>query len=301
MKKIMILLSILLVAGLIALSGCEDKSDMKTGDSGSKAGSGSEVKDSGSDDSGPSTMDKIKAKASGKYTGFMEWEEGMWAEYIMPGNIRNTWSITKIDKEKIIFQMVVSGGGADTRVSQIWMDPDTKKAIKYVMDMNGQITCLEPADIPQDAVPKGDNGYPADFPNMRSDTYTTKTGKKVDAAVYDVTGLGEVWVSSEVPFGMVLTKTTQGSSMELYDFGTSGAKVRISESKAENCQSMEDLANSMMAGMANQDMYENYAQDEDSTLEAEATYRGQEQDIDCSMCDGMPQAARNACMASCGG
>ena len=85
----------------------------------------------------------------------------------------------------------------------------------------------------------------------------------------------------------------------LNDYGTSGAKSKISKSKADNCVSMQDLANQMMGQMGAAGTQET----EDNTISGgEATpltYSGEAAKVDCAVCDQMPPAARNACLASC--
>lgn len=303
-NKILMTFCILLLAGLMILSGCEEKSEMSSGpsNSGSSSGSGSAdaSADYGDDDAGGDKggmMDKVKDAVSGDYTGFMDWEEGMWAETEMKDGSRNIWKIVKADNEKMIFETETFSGG-ESRVSQIWMDADTKRPIKYVMENQGQIMCMEQNQIPEDATPVQQGEYPADYPDISYGDYTTPTGKTVDVAIFDMAG-NRVWVSSEVPFGMVKVEANGEEISWLRDYGRSGAKAKISESAAEDCMSMEDLANSMMEGMSDPSAYEDYQEENPEDYEATATYGGQEQDIDCSMCDGMTGAARNACLASC--
>ncbi|MFC1722981.1 hypothetical protein ACFL0V_02480 [Nanoarchaeota archaeon] len=278
MKKIIM---VILLASLLLLAACEEGDSPK-----SKTGGGADVDDS--DDRG--VMDKVKDKVTGKYVGFMDWREGMWAVWVYPGNMETRMELIDMDGNNAVFQTTTQVEGTQ-RVAQMWIDRDKNRATKYVMDMDGQIVCLDIDEIPDDSMPADAEEYPQDWPNLKYDTYTTPSGKTVDAAVYDMHG-SEVWVSSEVPFGMVKVELQGTEGMYLKDFGTSGAKARISKSQAENCMSMEAMAQGMLDQMGAE--YEAPA-----GASAEATYRGEAQDMDCEVCAQMPPAARNACMTSC--
>ncbi len=53
---------------------------------------------------------------------------------------------------------------------------------------------------------------------------------------------GENWISSEVPFGIVIVIDKNGiTQMELYGFSISGAKRDISKEEAENAKSIFDF------------------------------------------------------------
>ncbi|HII71941.1 TPA: hypothetical protein HA265_04265 [Candidatus Woesearchaeota archaeon] len=293
MKKRLAFLGLILILAAIMIAGCEDSTETGT-DSGDDRSVGEKVKEA------------VVEKTVGKYTGFMAWKEGMWSEMEMDANgqkMTTRMEVIGVDGDTFMFQYVFQAPGENVqRTSQIWFDKDTKKVSKYVMDMDGKIICLTPGEVPEDAVPKNDEQYPEDFPGMRYGTYTTPKGKTFDVAIFDMAGT-EVWVSSEVPFGMVKTVVNGKTLSRLVDYGTSGAKPRISVADAKNCQSMQDLTNQMMAQMQQQ-----AAAGSDSepyvppNAGAEATYSGDAQAAPCSMCAQIPAGpAQKACLASCSG
>lgn len=68
-------------------------------------------------------------------------------------------------------------------------------------------------------------------------SYTTPTGKTIQAAVYSF-GDAEYWINDSTPFRLVKYEVfgDYSNTMELYDYGTSGAKKDISKSVAESYQ-----------------------------------------------------------------
>ena len=129
--------------------------------------------------------------------------------------------------------------------TQVWIGKKDRDTLKYVMSMNGQLMCVTDQSsgmVPemQESPPSTETpeAYdPAKHPVLKSETYTTPTGKKVHAAVYKE-GSREVWVSSEIPFGIVKVVDNGKTVAYLKDFGK-GAKPAIPVEEAKACQPMD--------------------------------------------------------------
>ena len=73
------------------------------------------------------------------------------------------------------------------------------------------------------------------------DTFTTKSGKKIPAAKFVDENNVEIWISSEVPFGIVkMTDNTTGKiASYLNDYGFTGDEPKISEFEMMNCEKID--------------------------------------------------------------
>ncbi len=303
--KLLLLTSIFLLTTLMLLTGCENQpsaKNLQASSSGSSAQDSAYGSGTGSGTAGSGSHSITK----GKYTGFMDWKPGMWAETVTNSGgqkMTTRMEIIESDNDKIVFQYTVKAPGENVeRVSQIWMDKSRRKPLKYVMDINGQTVCMDTGEIPEGSTPKDDDTYPPDFPSIKYGTYTTPTGKKVNAAIFGMGG-NEAWVSSEVPFGMVKLVAGGQTLSYLKDFGMSGAKSHFTKSQIENCKDLANIANQMATQMQTQPTEDNNNYDSGSYIDsgdAEAQdYNGQAAPMDCSVCDQMPPAARSACLQSC--
>jgi len=184
------------------------------------------------------------------YKGFMDLGEGMWVEYGMDGSKMKTAYIgddTISGKNCWGYENSMSTEEGET-VTQMWMDKSDKKMVKYVQKIGGQVICMDISDISETDVPESET--PSEFDPadktyfLSSGTYTTPTGKTVNVAKYKI-GETETWISSEVPLGTVKVITGGKTTMELYDFGLSGAKRSISKDEMENCISLPTSIPSM--------------------------------------------------------
>jgi hypothetical protein len=275
MKKVLL---IMLVVSLLLIAGCKAN--------GSEAG----------------TAAKSVAGSSAKYSGFMEWKAGMWAETVSKqGGQTVTMRTELIENSPTLskFQTTTDVGGQES-VMQIWMNPSTKKATKYVVKTGGQVLCMNIKDVPQDNVPSKGDSYKADVPGWTIGTYTTPTGKTLAVAKFSQEA-GEYWVSSEVPFGMVKVVQDGKTVLSLNDFGTIGAKSKISDAEVEGCTDMSALASKYQQTSAPAPAEEGAAA-EGVNYQASAidTRTGEQQKLDCGACASMPAAAKSACLAACG-
>ena len=185
-----------------------------------------------------------------KYTGFKEPEKGDWA--VLSMNLDKGGKMeekliylgeTTMDGQKAYgVELQVEIPQAGEMISQFWTNKKTDEELKYVIKRGEQLMCMS-ASMPdmeeesQKPMTKTPEEYSPEKPVLRFDTYTTPTGKKVDVAVFK-TDDGEVWVSSETPFGIVKMIKNGRTVLYLKDFGT-GAKPRIPVSQAASCKAMD--------------------------------------------------------------
>ncbi len=180
------------------------------------------------------------------YTGFMAPAEGQWVEYVISADgAESRQTMEYIGQDTVDgkvctgFEMTMTVPGQGDSIAQMWVEAATKQAVKYVIKIGDQVICMSlsqsPYESPEVETPAE---YDPSSPDISYGTYTTPTGKTVNVGKFEVSG-GEVWASSQVPFGMV--KSIDGSgetAMYLYDFGISGAHRDISRAEMENCMQM---------------------------------------------------------------
>jgi hypothetical protein len=173
------------------------------------------------------------------YTGFIAPAEGQWAEYVISTNGEESHQKMEYIGQDTVdgktctgFEMTFSE--QEETIMQIWTEVATGQAVKYVVKMGDQVMCMNVGQSPEPPETETPNEYDPNLPNISYGTYTTPTGKTVNVAKF-ATG-SEVWVSSQVPFGMVKVIDDSGeTTMYLYDFGTTGAQRDISKTEMENC------------------------------------------------------------------
>ena len=183
------------------------------------------------------------------YTGFMKLSKGAWAKYEVYGQNHPFILTTKylgtttykgkkvnvIETEMKVENMEV--------VTQYWSAIGNDSLLKKVITKtpNG-MSCFEEEMIgtiySKDQGPGYHTTTPKRFnpkkPNITYATYTLPNGKKIKAAIFKE-GDTEVWVSSQVPFGIVQVKEKGKMVMRLIDFGLSGAKAKIGLKEAKMC------------------------------------------------------------------
>jgi len=179
------------------------------------------------------------------YTGFTSPAEGQWAEYVVSNDgeeyhqkMECMGQDTVNGRTCVGFEMTMTVPQEGEVIVQMWTDAATHQPVKYVMKMEGQVFCM---DIGQSTYEPPAAETPSDYnpnlPDVVYGTYTTPTGKTVNVAKFEQAG--EIWVSSQVPFGMVQVLDTSGNPvMQLYDFGLSGAHRDISKTEMENCMQL---------------------------------------------------------------
>ncbi|MRI58621.1 MAG: hypothetical protein C6H99_03835 [Epsilonproteobacteria bacterium] len=185
------------------------------------------------------------------YSGFMKLEPGAWAKYIVhtpqgPMEMINkfigttTYKGKKVNVIETVMQMQNM-----QHVIQYWSAKGNDAMIKKIVSQTPQgLFCMEEEMIGFSGM--GDSATyhtktPKEFdpkkPNIKIITLTLKNGKKIKAALFKEKDQ-EIYVSSEVPFGIVLVKEKGKKVMELVDFGY-GAKPIISLEIAKSCGGLQ--------------------------------------------------------------
>ena len=179
---------------------------------------------------------------SSGYTGFMQAATGQWAEYVTTNGEESHQKMEYIGQDTVDgktctgFEMTISG--QEETIMQIWTETATGQVVKYVVKMEDQVICMNVNQSPEPPETETPGEYDPNLPDISYGTYTTPTGKTVNVAKFAVDG-GEVWVSSQVPFGTVQVIDDGGeTTLYLYDFGTTGAQRDISKAEMENCIEM---------------------------------------------------------------
>lgn len=178
-----------------------------------------------------------------RYTGFIAPAEGQWAEYVLSDSgeeqhqkMEYIGQDTVDGKTCTGFEMTISQ--EEDTIMQIWTAVATGQVIKYVIKTEDQVICMNVKQSPKPPETETPDEYDPNLPDISYETYTTPTRKTVDVAKFAVEG-GEVWVSSQVPFGTVRVIDDRGETiMSLYDFGTSGAHRDISKAEMDSCMQM---------------------------------------------------------------
>ena len=177
------------------------------------------------------------------YTGFTAPAEGQWVEYVSSTNgeephqkMEYIGQDTVDGKTCTGFEMTFSE--QEEIIMQIWTETATGQAVKYVVKMEDEVICMNVNQSPEPPETETPSEYDPNLPNISYGTYTTPTGKTVNVAKFALDG-GELWVSSQVPFGTVQVIDDGGeTTLYLYDFGMTGAQRNISKTEMENCTQM---------------------------------------------------------------
>jgi len=188
------------------------------------------------------------------YTGFLKLKQGAWSEivFIDKGGKESLQRSVYLG-EKTIEGVLTYGIEIDSNVSdntnailQIWLDKKSDKAIKIVSKLKGknEVVCVDES-LMKLLVPSFESFLPAVFTPVRYSsinqytygTFTTETGKTIQIAKFIDENKTEIWISSEVPFGIVKAVDTENNKLvaNLRDFGLTGAKPKISETEMANC------------------------------------------------------------------
>ena len=181
--------------------------------------------------------------ATSGYTGFIAPAEGQWVDYVTSTNgeephqkMEYIGQDTVDGKTCTGFEMTFSE--QEEIIMQMWTETATGQVVKYVIKMEDQVICMNVNQSPEPPETETPSEYDPNLPNISYGTYTTPTGKTVNVAKFALGG-GELWVSSQVPFGTVQVIDGSGKTTRyLYDFGMTGAQRDISKTEMENCTQM---------------------------------------------------------------
>lgn len=188
-----------------------------------------------------------------EYVGLPEMRGGEWAEYISPGlaesdvDYRARFEYIGMDtidgRESLVVELENIVEEEKETINQLWIDKESGELTLYVIKVSGTVMKVDLSETTGKSteidVAEGASGETPDvyMPGKQTSarTYVTLTGKKVEAAVF-IMGPDEVWLSSDVPFGLVKIIQDGELTLELYDFSLSGAIRDISKREAENAE-----------------------------------------------------------------
>jgi hypothetical protein len=188
------------------------------------------------------------------YTGFLKPQKGAWSELvIIDGKDNESLQRSIYLGEKTVEGVRAYGVETDPNaldssgsVLQVWYEYSTDEIIKIVSKgkKEKEATCIN-VPLMQTLFPTLEAYLPTIVtPNKYSSinkytygTFSTETGKTVQVAKFVDTYKTEIWLSSEVPFGVVkgVFLPTDKTVVYLHDFDLFGAVPLISEEKIANC------------------------------------------------------------------
>ncbi len=174
------------------------------------------------------------------FLGMASMTAGSWAEHTDSEGNRFKMEFHGTDtyngRDSFVMEVNMEADG-ETVVSQVWIDKSTGESVLYVIKQGVTIMKLGISQVPAVVgdVSGSEGDTSDDAVKVGTETYTTPTGKSVEATVYTDSS-GETWISDEVPFGLVKSISDGGAGSELYDFGSSGATRDISKAEAENAE-----------------------------------------------------------------
>jgi hypothetical protein len=193
----------------------------------------------------------------GSYTGFLKPNQGAWSEvvFINEDNAENLQRSVYLGEKNIDnisaygIEMESIDSNDKSAITQVWFDKESNEIIKIVSKLKGEneVVCIDDS-LMRVFIPSFDSLLPAvktpvQYGSIHKYTYgtfITETGKTIQTAKFIDENNMEVWLSSEVPFGIVKIIDRNSESGEimawLQDFDLSGAEAKISESEMLNCE-----------------------------------------------------------------
>jgi len=206
------------------------------------------------------------SRETGIYTGFLKPGQGAWSETIFIDQDNNVESLRKSIYlgEKIIdnipaygieMELIVSND--KSAITQIWLDKKLNETVKIASKLKGkdEVVCISNS-LMEALIPSFSSSFDFLFPTVKTPvkygsgninnkytygTFMTETGKTIQIAKFVDENNLEIWVSSEVPFGIVKVADTKSNKIISYlrDFGLTGAKPKISETEMINCKKID--------------------------------------------------------------
>ena len=191
---------------------------------------------------------------SSVYTGFLKPQKGAWSELV----IINEEGSESLQRSIYLGEKTVEGVrayGVETdpnvldssgSVLQVWYEYSTDEIIKIASKgkKEKEVICIN-VPLMQTLFPTLEAYLPTivtpdKYSSVNEYTYgafTTETGKTVQVAKFVDTYKTEIWLSSEVPFGVIkgVFMPTNKTVVYLHDFDLFGAVSMISEAKMTNC------------------------------------------------------------------
>jgi len=197
---------------------------------------------------------------SSVYTGFHRPNQGGWSELIIVDEEGNQ----NLQRSIYLGQAKIDGVlayGVETdpdvlnnsgSILQVWYDENSDEIIKMVSKNKQEedVICVSQS-LMELIMPGFETYLPSVFTpdkyhsliDYTYDTFMTETGKTIQIAKFVDEYQTEIWVSSEVPFGVVkgVFLPTNVTVVNLRDFSLSGATPLISLSEMMNCKAGESL------------------------------------------------------------
>jgi len=127
---------------------------------------------------------------------------------------------------------------------QVWLSKKDGNPVKYVAKVPQGVFCLSPSKYKP---PEGEFSPQAETPddykpeniinlNFETGTFTTESGKTIKVVKIIHPDRSQIWLSSQIPFGVAKVISTDGKTeAELKDFG-SGAPLEITKNERDNCR-----------------------------------------------------------------
>jgi len=188
------------------------------------------------------------------YTGFLKPQKGAWSELL----IRDERGNENLQRSIYLGETTIEGKrayGVETdpnvfnnsgSVLQVWYDYQTDEIIKMASkEKQGKDVICVNVSLMETLFPTLKNYLPtivtpAKYSSVNKytyGTYTTETGKTIQTAKFIDEYQTEIWLSSEVPFGVIkgVYLPTNQTVVYLRDFNLFGAASIISETQVINC------------------------------------------------------------------
>jgi hypothetical protein len=202
------------------------------------------------------------SRETNTYTGFLKPGQGAWSEtiFIDQDNVESLRKSIYLG-EKIIdnipaygTEMELIASNDKSAITQVWLDKKSNETVKIVSKLNGkdEVICISDS-LMEVLIPSFRSSVDFLFPTVKTPvkygsdninnkytygTFTTETGKTIQIAKFVDENNMEIWISSEVPFGIVKVADTKSNKIIFYlrDFGLTEAKPKISETEMINCK-----------------------------------------------------------------
>ena len=189
------------------------------------------------------------------YTGFHRPQQGGWSELVIideegKQSLQRSIYLGQANIEGVLAYGVETDANVLNNtgsILQVWYDENTDEIIKMVSKgkQEEDVICVSKS-LMELIMPNFEAYLPSVFTpdkyhsmiDYTYGTFTTETGKTVQVAKFIDEYQTEIWVSSEVPFGVVkgVFLPDNLTVVNLRDFGLSGATPVISLSEMTNCK-----------------------------------------------------------------
>ena len=200
--------------------------------------------------SGGQVVDKL-SQLKKFYQGFKKAEIGDWAVWKLESTegiprVKYVYAGQETVDGKNCYGWEFSGKfqGMETAM-QVWLSQEDSTPVKYVAKVPQGVFCLSPSSYeppqggefsPQAETP--DDYKPENIVNLNFETgtFTAEGGKTIKVVKIIHPDGSQIWLSSQIPFGVAKVISPDGKTeAELTDFG-SGTPLEITRNERDNCQ-----------------------------------------------------------------